>query len=104
MSTSYRVLCGVPQEKCTGGLLHTDQVFDTHKAHSSHNDAFKCMRKHLLSSGYIQVGGREFQKDGGPVLVLTKKIRYGGRLRRGKTETGIKAQRFEPMRGSGVIF
>jgi len=34
--------------------------------------------------GYEQIGPREFQKDGHPVRVLTKKMRFGGRLRPGK--------------------
>lgn len=80
------MLCGVPQEYCTGGTLNTDQRLGTTKSHGSHEQAFKCMRHYLMEVlGYTQAGSREFRPpDGGPVRVLTKKIRFGGNLRAGK--------------------
>lgn len=86
MSRKIRVLCGVPKEHCTGGHLQTDQTFNTGKAHSGHSEAFACMARYLVFVlGYKRVGGREFApSDGGPILVLTKKMRYGGLLVSGK--------------------
>ena len=64
------------------------------------------MRKHLLSLGYKAVGSRAFSPpDGGPIVILTKKTRFGGRLRRGKSEgVGKGASRYIPVyRPSGVM-
>lgn len=87
MSTKYRVLCGVPIQDCRGSNYSTDQQLSK-KAHSSHEEAFKCYANYLMNVlGYTQIGSREFRKEGHPVLVLTKKIRFGGRLRAGKEGT-----------------
>lgn len=83
--------CGVPRDACSGtptpmsaGLRQTE----ARKAHSSPEEAFRCMRRHLLASEYTQIGGRDFKPPGdGEVIVLTKQSRYGGRLRAGKEST-----------------
>jgi len=102
MSRQSRILCGVPQEYCAGGRLITDQMLGTNKCHSSRSEAFRCKVDYLVNVlGYEQIGSREFSpSDGGPVLVLTKKMRFGGLLRSGKEGT-----RFMPAgrRNSGLI-
>ena len=84
MSRKAVVLCGVPTEHCSGGKYTTDQKLSP-KCHGTHLEAFNCMRKYLLRTGYTQIGPREFQPPGGgPIRVLTKKSRFGARLRSGK--------------------
>lgn len=84
MSRKYRVLCGTPLVHCQGSSYTTDQALPK-KSHSSHLEAFKCYANYLMKvEGYTQIGPREFRKDGHPVRVLTKKTRFGGRLRAGK--------------------
>lgn len=54
------------------------------------------MRRYLIrKKGYVELGPREFlSPDGGPVLVLTKKCRYGGLFVTGKG--GDSGKRFMP--------
>lgn len=94
-------LCGVPERECTGGTHTMADVIGrvTTKAHGSSTEAFECYRRYLLKRGYEQVGNRDFLAPDGVVLVLTKKIRFGGRLRKGK------GGRLMPKRHiSGLIF
>jgi hypothetical protein len=78
------------------------------KTHSSSIDAFNCTRRYMVrQQGYTPVGSRAFSPpDGGPILILTKKIRFGGMMRRGKSEgVGRGAARFMPrQRMSGMVF
>ena len=54
------------------------------KSHSSRSEAFNCYVRYLVDvEGYERIGPREFQKAGHPVRVLTKNMRFGGRLRPG---------------------
>ncbi len=97
MSTKYKVLCGTPREHCIGSLYSTDQDLPK-KSHASHEEAFKCYARYLVKAeGYIRIGPREFRKDGHPVRVLTKKIRFGGRLRAGK-----EGSRYMPASRAGT--
>lgn len=92
MSTKYKVLCGVPKDQCQGAGYQTDQHLGTNKAHANSTEAFKCYAHYLVTyEGYTRIGSREFRKDGHPVLVLTKKSRFGGRLRMGK-----EGSRYQP--------
>lgn len=56
--------------------------------------------RYLQRQGYERVGPREFAApDGGPVRVLTKKCRFGARLRPGKEHA-----RFMPsVKEGGVV-
>lgn len=81
----HKYSCGVPQEYCIGGLAQVSSgLKKSGKTHGSPKEAFGCYAKWLLRQGYKQVGPREFCKDDGPILVLTKKSRFGARLRGGK--------------------
>ena len=100
-----RILCGVPVASCGGTGYVTKQQISP-KAHGSRDEAFRCMRRHLIAQGYVPIGPREFRPpDGGCILVLTKKSRFGGRLRTGKrAEGGTTTSRFMPDRGAGIIY
>lgn len=96
MSRRYKILCGVPDYHCQGGILSTDQQLGTKKAHGSHEDAFRCYARYLVKVlGFTRVGAREFQNpNNGPIRVLTKKSRFGTRLMAGKG--GDKGSRYMP--------
>jgi len=83
---AYVVLCGTPDNECSGGNMRTSNSYrGLRKAHGSHTEAFNCYKKYLLKQGYEQIGSREFRPpDGGPIRVLTKKSRFGGKMRKGK--------------------
>lgn len=90
------VLCGVPEEHCTAGYADVSSGLRKHiKAHANPEDAFRCMRHYLVKVlGYTQIGAREFRPpDGSPITVLTKRSRYGGRLRRGKMGRSMPGKR-----------
>lgn len=98
----YIHLCGVSKEYCTGFLAPLNHGLEKEnlKAHASTSEAFNCMKHSLLAQGYTQVDSRAFQPpDGGPIRVLTKRIRFGGKLRNGKEGT-----RNMPNRHNGGIF
>jgi hypothetical protein len=99
MSRRYMVLCGVPAQYCNGSKLKTDQSLPE-KCHGSSEEAFKCMRRYLIKTLHFKpVGSREFAPpDGGRIRVLTKKCRYGGRVR-----TGKMGERFQPEQGRGLV-
>lgn len=82
-----RWLCGVPIQYCQGAATKTSSGLRIDKSHSSPHEAFRCMSHYLVSvEGYEQIGGREFRKEGHPIRVLTKKTRFGARLRTGKNQ------------------
>ena len=89
MSRNQKYTCGTPDEHCSGGNVSLPKR--SVKAHNTPEEAFACFRRYLLKVlGYTAVDGcgRSFRPpDGGPVLVLTKKSRYGGTLRTGKADT-----------------
>lgn len=102
MSSKYVVLCGVPNEHCSGSKLVTDHNGFPSKCHTSHSQAYKCYVKYLIKVlGYRRsdsartflppVGSDEYAR------VLTKQSRFGGRLRLGKEGTRFQAQRSNGM-------
>jgi len=76
--------CGTPSIHCVGNKgLQAPALAE--KCHGARDEAYKCYRNYLIKvEGYTQIGSREFRKEGHPVRVLTKKIRFGARLRPGK--------------------
>jgi hypothetical protein len=81
------VICQTPDQHCGAAVVQVNaRMGKSAKAHGSSTEAFLCYKRYLVNvCGYTQIGGREFRPpDGGPILVLTKKIRYGARLRGGK--------------------
>jgi hypothetical protein len=102
MSRRIRYLCGTPSEFCQGAHFQTDQLLKSKKAHASSEDAFKCYAHYLIHhAGYKRIGQREFSLGHDkPILVLTKKIRFGGALRQGKEG------RFQPNthNSNGLIY
>ena len=106
MSLAYT--CGVDEKRCSGSKMTASQGLRNFlKIHGSPEEAFKCKARDLVANeGYTQIGPREFSpKDGGPILVLTKKSKFGGILRRGKrgTETGSTNRVMPKKRGGGFI-
>lgn len=85
----YVYMCGVPRDKCTGGQENLNAGLQgPRKVHPTSEAAFNCHKNFLISQGYTQVGSRDFSPpDGGPVRVLTKKSKFGARLRNGKEGT-----------------
>ena len=84
----HKWLCGVPHEHCEGSFTSASNgLRKSHKMHGSPEQAFKCYAKWLLKQGYTQIGPREFAApNGGPIMVLTKKSKFGQRCRGGKEE------------------
>jgi hypothetical protein len=98
------VMCGVPKEHCTGGNRQVSAgLRKTIKAHSSAIEAYNCMARYLVKQGYTAKPNREFHKEGEPVLVLTKKSRYGGALRGGKAGRSMPAKGGKKMRSGGLV-
>lgn len=98
-------------EQLDSGQVHTWHHFrvDLPKGlvySGSKTEAFKCHVRWLKAQGYTQIGSREFRPpDGGPVLVLPKKSKFGGLLRQGKSVDG-KSKRYMPgdPHTRGVVF
>ncbi len=85
MSRRNRWLCQTPPHLCRGSKTVIAPALAGRPSHASPEEAFRCYVAYLLSQGYKRAGSREFAPpDDGPVLVLTKKSRYGARLRAGK--------------------
>ena len=104
MSRRYRILCGVPKINCTGSITVMSARMRDVKSHSSRDEAFRCYKRYLVKvEGYTQIGSREFRKEGHPIRVLTKRIRFGGMLRSGKSGEGGGAGRFMPENPNYVI-
>lgn len=104
---SHKYLCGTPSKNCVAGtVIANNGLNKACKAHSSREDAFRCYVRYLRSIGYTQLenDGRAFRpSDGGPVLVLNKKSKFGAELRPGKSGGDVKAKRFRPLRGAGTL-
>lgn len=99
-----KFLCGVPKGQCLGSETPVCRGLGfSVKIHSSTKEAFACYSAWLRFLGYTQIGSREFSPpDGGPVLVLSKKSKFGAPLRRGKGGEGIKSKRLCPKRANSV--
>jgi hypothetical protein len=98
----YVYLCGVSKEYCTGMLTPLNHSLpEGTRSHSSTTEAFRCAKNSLLAQGYTQVDARAYQPPGGgPIRVLTKKIRFGGKMRNGKEGT----RNMPHKRGGGICF
>jgi hypothetical protein len=96
MSTQQRFLCGVPERECQGSHTQLPVKWPgSRKSHASRKEAKKCYTRYMQGQGYEKVHGG-LQKDDGPVIVLSKESKFGGRLRLGKEK------RFMPDKGSGT--
>lgn len=93
----HKHACGVPMEYCTGSNTSVSNgLKKSSKIHSSPEDAHKCYGRYLIKEGYKQVGSREYENPKtGYITVLTKKSKFGARLR------GGKADRFMPEKMCG---
>lgn len=101
------VVCGVG-DGCTGNKVSVNAFVRSQitRAHADHGEAFDCKAASLVRQGYKRLGPREFQKDDGPILILTKRTRFGVRLRGGKSSDKSGARFNVPKRRgnrSGLI-
>ena len=85
-----RHICGTPRESCTGRPSTVDK--ESIGTHAAAHEAFACHRQYPISIGFVSIGTRELiDPADGYVRVLTKKIRFGARVRRGKGPEGGSA-------------
>lgn len=100
-----KFLCGCPKDKCTGGnSIVSSGLGKSMKVHITREDAFACYAKFLNSSGYTQIGAREFAApNDGPVMLLRKKGKFGGKLRMGKNEKGSGKRVMSAAHTSGMV-
>jgi hypothetical protein len=85
----HKHICGTPGEYCIGSYTGTSSgLGKNRKMHGSPQQAFTCYAHYLIENlKYTQIGPREFAApNNGPVLVLTKKSKFGARCRGGKGE------------------
>lgn len=83
---SYKVLCGVPVDYCCGGsYVVSSGLGKSRKVHRTHEEAFNCHKNYLIKQGFVNIGSRELidPKDNS-IRILTKKSKFGGKLRKGK--------------------
>jgi hypothetical protein len=60
--------------------------------HATAHEAFACHRQYLIAQGFTAIGPRELtDPTDGYIRVLTKKIRFGTSVRRGKGAEGGSA-------------
>lgn len=101
----YRVACQTPEPECGAPLCEVNASLKgqsrPRKLHATHEEAFNCFVNHLLRTGHVRTGNREFRQPEGGILVLTKQTRYGGRFRSGKTPQGKGGRRFMPASRKG---
>ena len=93
--------CGTPAEYCCGSIGQVaGSLSKNPRTHGSPEQSFNCYRNYLLKTGYVQIGPREFTKGpNDPVVFLTKKSKFGARLRGGKGERFMP----EKMMGGHII-
>ena len=91
-----KFLCGVP-EGCSGGIgnLSGGLKGKNLKVHSSPGDAFDCHAAYLIRQGYTQLRPREYASPipGEPVRVLTRRGKFGARMRPGKENRNMPSER-----------
>lgn len=104
------VLCGTPSNKCSGAVLKQTSSSlkgrkEASKCHSSSEEAFRCYARYLMQDlGCVATGSRTFAPpDGGPVYLLDKKSKFGGKLRKGKNEKGSGSRLMPKYREGGLI-
>ena len=97
---SSKFLCGVPGDQCCGYYSVTNKSLgNSVKTHPTAEEAFACHAKHLINQKFIQIGAREFvDPKTGYVRVLTKKSKFGAKLRQGKSgeKSTSSGRRFMP--------
>ena len=90
---SKKYLCGTPTAQCIGiNTSCSSGMRNVTKSHNSPQEAFRCYSKYLLRNGYQQIGSREFTTNEGPIVVLTKKSRFGAKLKSGKGNRMISSR------------
>lgn len=85
----YLFLCGTPKERCMGSNTNCNHgLQNSIKMHGTPEEAFNCYKRYLVKEGYTVVGSRALQApNDGPIQILTKKSRFGAKMRNGKEAT-----------------
>ena len=94
-------LCPTPREFCTGKLTSMNNFFNqtkNAKLHGSRDAAFDCFTAYLVRTGHERVAPREYRQPQGGILLLSKRSKFGVKLRLGKEGT-----RFMVLRHNGCI-
>ncbi len=90
---SYKYLCGTPVDNCGGSIGKLSAGLAkgrAQKVHNSSEQAFNCHARYLVSEGFEKLSSREFRNpDGSGIRVLTKKSRFGAKLRSGKAGSNL---------------
>lgn len=96
------VACPTPHEHCSGGKMATNQSLQSAsiRFHQTHRDAYNCYRRYLIRVRECEdMGNREFRcPDSEWRIFLTKKSRFGERVRLGK-----EGSRWMPRSGRGLV-
>lgn len=102
---AQRFYCGVPTKQCQGSTIIQNRGLTGKiaRGHVTNEEAFECYRRWLISQGYERIGPREYALPGEPILILTKRTKFGTRMRLGKSQEG-KGSRYMPRSGGGLIF
>lgn len=104
---SKRFACGTPSSNCTGGITQLSHGIETKlsRTHSYSDEAHRCHMRYLMSLGCKPMGARELENPNtGAVLILSKKSKFGGKLKPGKKgKDGSKATRFMPNNQTGGV-
>lgn len=106
---TYGYMCPTPKDKCCGSGSNLSASLDKKgiKKHGSSEEAFNCYASYLVNHcGCERISAREFKHpNGGGIEVLSRKAKFGERLRSGKSgESGQSKSRGMPsVRHGGVI-
>lgn len=103
---AIKVFCGTPKSFCSGAHTIMNAGFNNDKAaklHDDHEQAFACYSRYLVAEQqHKRVGSREFETPSGSILVLTKKSKFGAKMRMGKNQNK-EGKRFMPQQHNGAI-
>jgi hypothetical protein len=73
-------------------------VLKNAKVHASTQAAFECYCRYLEKTGHVRLSMREYRQPAGGVLLLTKRSRFGTKVRLGK-----EGNRYMVLRHNGCI-
>ena len=96
-----RYLCPTPREDCTGKTVSMNNLFHylkNAKVHASPQAAYECYCHYLARTGHEQISQREYRQPKGGILILTKRSRFGTRVRLGK-----EGNRYMVLKHNGCI-
>ena len=99
--SANKYLCPTPREHCTGKTTSMNNFFNqpkNAKLHGTPSAAFDCYVSFLEKTGHQRLAQREFRRPEGGILLLTKRSRFGTKVRLGKEGT-----RFMVLKHNGCM-